>query len=334
MSAASQAEIGGYFGLELPPPREPVMPGALRLQSARACLEALLREIAPPRVWVPRYICDAMLQPLRRLGVAHSFYGIDRSLRLAPGPEIGPRDLLLCVNYFGLAGDAEQDAIARFGAERVVLDRAQAFHAPGCDCRAAIYSPRKFFGLPDGGLLATPAPIAPPAQRDAGSVGRSTHLLMRHDGPAQAGYAHFRRAEETLDDAAPRTMSALTARILDSIDVEAARRRRVANFAYLHERLGRGNELAIGAEAAQGPLCYPLLVRREGLRERLIENKVFVPAYWPDVLGRCAPGDPEHDLARFCVALPCDQRYGARELERVAALAAAAMKPSAIGSTK
>lgn len=334
MNAVSESELGGYFGLELPASREPAMPGALRFQSGRACLAALLEAAAPSRLWMPAYICDSMLLPLRKLGIPHALYGIDAAMRVAPGLEMANGELILYVNYFGLCGEGERDAVARFGAARVILDRAQAFYAPARQALATIYSPRKFFGLPDGGIMRTTAQVSPASEIDTGSIGRCMHLLLRHDGPAQPGYPHFQRAEASLQDSTPRAMSALTARLLDSIDVETARERRVANFAFLHERLGRYNEFPVGADATQGPLCYPLLIRREGLRDLLIRNKVFVPTYWPDVSGRSRPGGHEHDLARYTLALPCDQRYRACQLERAAALVIAALKTSSLGSAK
>ena len=309
-------EIGGYFGLELPPPTQAVMPEALRFQSARAAFAALLAALAPRRVWMPRYICDSMLSPLERARVPIAFYGLDPSLRVGPEPVLEAGDLLLYVNYFGVCGEGERDALARFGADRVILDRSQAFFAPARECLAAIYSPRKFFGLPDGGLLATRAAVAPPARRDQGSVARSAHLLMRHDGPAREGYESFRQAEATLDDVTPRGMSRLTARILDSVDLEAVRRRREANFAFWHRRLGARNRLAFDDGQIPGPLCYPFLGSDGNLRDIMTANDVFLPTYWPEVSSRAGAAGVEDDMVRRCLPLPCDQRYAPGDLAK------------------
>jgi hypothetical protein len=141
---------------------------------------------------------------------------------------------------------------------------------------------------------------------------------MRHDGPPQAGYPAFREAERSLDeDAAPRAMSRLTARILDSVDLERVRRRRNANFALLHASLGEANRLAIDPGAVDGPLCYPFLGPVEGLRDIMLAEQVFVPTYWPEAAGRASRGSIEEEMVGRCLPIPCDQRYGREQIESV-----------------
>ncbi|MBQ2357959.1 MAG: hypothetical protein II395_04360, partial [Ruminococcus sp.] len=45
------------------------------------------------------------------------------------------------------------------------------------------------------------------------------------------------------------------------------------------------------------PMVYPYLAPIEGLREKLIENKVFVARYWPNVLDWTTKDDIEYLLA-------------------------------------
>jgi hypothetical protein len=330
-------EVGGYFALELPPARPARHARAHRYQSARACLAALLEARPARRVWAPKYICDSMLAPLTERGIALELYGIDREFRVESRVTPGDGDVVLYVNYFGLCAAGEQAAIERFGAGRVILDRSQAFFAAPRECLAAIYSPRKFFGVPDGGLLETAVSPRAGAPRDRGSVQRCAHLLLRHDGPATEGYAAFRAAEATLDDCTPRAMSGLTARILDSIDTDEACRRRDENFAWLHSALGHANRLDWSRRPDRGPLCYPFLAPREGIREALIAAGVYVPTYWPEVAARTSEGDFEHELLRKVIPLPCDQRYAPGDLAGIVRILHDALEPASAthpGTTK
>jgi hypothetical protein len=111
-------------------------------------------------------------------------------------------------------------------------------------------------------------------------------------------------------------MSRLTRRLLGSVDIEAARLRRVSNFGYLHECLAETNLLRV-ATTARGPLCYPYQTRDEDVRERLTAAKVFVPTYWPDVLQRCRSSDVEYQLAKSILPLPIDQRYDEQHMKRI-----------------
>ncbi|HJV74821.1 MAG TPA: hypothetical protein VJ654_11410, partial [Noviherbaspirillum sp.] len=56
-----------------------------------------------------------------------------------------------------------------------------------------------------------------------------------------------------------------------------------------------------------------------GLREYLIKKRIFVPTYWKDVLELVSPSDLETHLVQELIPLPCDQRYGEKEMNRVVA---------------
>ena len=67
-------------------------------------------------------------------------------------------------------------------------------------------------------------------------------------------------------------------------------------------------------------MVYPYLTKDGSLRRRLIEERVFVATYWPNVLQWCGEGDQEYRLAERLLPLPIDQRYGRAQMERIAAL--------------
>lgn len=52
----------------------------------------------------------------------------------------------------------------------------------------------------------------------------------------------------------------------------------------------------------------------ESLRGQLIQNKVFVARYWPNVLEWCSKDEFEYKLATQIIPLPSDQRYGEIEI--------------------
>lgn len=64
-------------------------------------------------------------------------------------------------------------------------------------------------------------------------------------------------------------------------------------------------------------MTYPYWSDIPDLRERLLEEKIFTPTYWPEVLKRCQQGDLEYDLVREVVHLPVDQRYSEIDLNKV-----------------
>lgn len=312
--------IGGYFELELPAKRDILYPDALCYQSARAAFFALLMEGQPGRVWMPKYICDSMLAPLKKAGIEYQLYGIDVRFDIAESISLADDDWLLFVNYFGISSRNVDKVLERFNRDQVVIDHAQAFFSPPRDCLATIYSPRKFFGIPDGGMLVSKIPVEKPDCTDDGSLARTGHLLKRIAVHPEAGYDDYKCAEESLSDIAPRQMSLLTQRLFASIDYEHARVRRNMNFSFLHKHLGHLNRMDIDAESVNGPLCYPFFSSIKDVREKLRANRIYAPTYWPDVISRVPPGADESVIANGCIPLPCDQRYSIEDLSRVVTL--------------
>ena len=93
--------IGGYFSLELNEGRER-HPHALRLNAGRYALEYILKARMYRKVYLPYYICDSVLQPIKRQGVEYEFYHINEQLEPATELHLKDDEAVLYVNYFGL----------------------------------------------------------------------------------------------------------------------------------------------------------------------------------------------------------------------------------------
>jgi hypothetical protein len=313
----STKAIGGYFELELPPPLAHLYPDALKFQSVRAAFYALLSAGKPKRVWMPKYICDSMFSPLYALGIEIVFYDLTTQFNISDSVTLEVDDWLLYVNYFGICNEQELALLKRFNPSQVIFDHAQAFYTPPLNCLATIYSPRKFFGVPDGGFLVTQIPVIKPIEIEEKSISRCTHLLQRLDSNPESGYEAFKKADLSLNDIQPRGMSNLTNRMLTSIDYEVIRNKRNANFHLLHEKFEKINELKINTEFINSPMCYPLLINDATIRQRLLANRIFVATYWPSVLERVSADSIEYLLIEKCLPIPCDQRYYYEDFIRI-----------------
>lgn len=112
-------------------------------------------------------------------------------------------------------------------------------------------------------------------------------------------------------------MSKLTHRIMASIDYDKVKRIRRENFLYLHSVLSSTNELNLCLKDDEVPMVYPYLINTDGLREKLIRNKIFVARYWPNVLDWTTPKDDEYYLTQHLLPLPIDQRYNKEEMKMI-----------------
>ncbi|MDA8224861.1 MAG: hypothetical protein M0T86_02955 [Betaproteobacteria bacterium] len=306
-------EIGGYFGLDLADHGDPY-PEALHYQSARAALRAVFACNDTRRIWIPSYICDSVIQAAHEAGCEISLYALNDNLRPVDAPEkLQSGELFLYVNYFGLMQDAIEELRQYFPATQLVIDNSHAFYAKHTDVLATVYSPRKFAGLPDGGLLFHSAAlkISPPAEEDHGSFARMKFLLMRAAYSAREGYAAFNEARQSLNGQPPLSMSRLTRRLMRSIDWQHVRCQRRSNFATMHNIIGPLNHFDWNLANEDVPLCYPLMIPEmdmAAVKSALAANGIFVATYWPDVLPRLRPGSMEAALVHETLFLPVDQR--------------------------
>lgn len=302
--------VGGYFELELPVGCSSMYPEAFKYQSARSAFFALLLHCKPKRVWMPYYICDTMLAPLEQAKVEVYFYSLNRDFTIADSIELGSDDKLFYVNYFGLCSYYQDELLQRYNPDQIIFDHSQAFFCPPKACLGTVYSPRKFFGVPDGGLLVTKLSIVEPEVIDTASIHRSVHLLQRLAGQPEEGYEAYRHAEQSLKDIVPKRMSLLTERILASIDYQTVKRVREDNFRLLHQQLAGKNTLDLVVENLSGPMLYPYIPQRNAktLKRNLIEQRCFVATYWPECLTRLNGFDNEKYWVDNLIALPCDQR--------------------------
>ena len=304
--------IGGYFSLELPQ-REEYHKNAVRLNTGRNCLEYILRVRGYRKVYVPYYTCEAVMEPINKLGIPYEFYHIDIHFEIRDRFTLKEGEALLYTNYFGLKQRYVEQLAEKVGS-RLIVDNTQAFYAkpiPGID---TFYTCRKFFGVPDGAYLYCDKQLDEEIEQDY-SYDRVAHLVKRIDLSAEDGFKDFRRVDDGLDNQPIRKMSKLTQRMMQGIDYEAVAQRRRANFRLLHKSLGKENNLELHLEEDAVPMVYPYLVPVKGLREKLIENKIFVARYWPNVLGWAKPDDIDYLLAFQMQPLPIDQRLDFKDMD-------------------
>ncbi|MCM1139673.1 MAG: hypothetical protein NC453_13980 [Muribaculum sp.] len=311
--------VGGYFGLEL---REknldyPFLDNPA-VNSGRHALEFILRnlEVLPKRVYIPYYTCEVLLEPLRRLGINHQFYHINEKLEIDGHVNLEKDEYIIANNYFGIKDRYIERLIFKYK-NQLIIDSAQAFFAPKIGGAKMFFSPRKFIGVADGGYTWPTYDTDTVSEQDL-STDRSMHLFRRIDSGAESGYEDFQRDDESLSHMPVRKMSDLTRSILESTDCKRIIERRRENFEILHIALAAQNRLNIPDwDTFKCPMVYPFWTNDETLRKRLINNKIFVATYWPNVFDWCSQDSLEYELAKNLIPLPLDQRYGEEEMNRI-----------------
>jgi len=307
--------IGGFFELELNNGRE-YYPHLIKLNTARNCLEYILRVRNYKKIYIPYYTCDVILEPIKKLNINYEFYYINEMLE-PEIKEINRDSALLYTNYFGLKVEFIKSLLKKF--KNIIIDNAQAFFAEPIEDIDTFYSPRKFFGVPDGGYLSINKKINISLRKDI-SLNRISHLLKRIEVGAEAAYDEFKHNDKSLDNQPIKIMSELTKNILSSINYSKVKRIRNRNFNLLHDNLKDKNELMDLIEKSKpinGPMFYPFLITKDGIREYLIKNKIYVATYWPNVFKWADENSFEYKLAKYLLPLPIDQRYGKNDMKKI-----------------
>ena len=310
-------EIGGYFELELPKRGHFIHDDGILLNSGRSALEYIILSYQPiERIWIPFYTCSVVIELIERLNITISYYNIDTDLDICTDIMVGEKDMLLYTNYFGIKDDYVQTLIEKYG-ERLIVDCAQAWFTPISLKANYIYSPRKYVGIPDGGVAYCLKNKKINVPSDFSSD-RCSHLLKRIDSDASEGYEDFRNNSRKISIAGLKKMSALTHYLLQSINFDKVREIRWQNFTILHNFLKDYNNYTIPSfNSFSCPMIYPFWPSRKGLKEHLINRKIYVATYWPNVLESISNDKIEYRLADEIVCLPIDQRYNREDMLRI-----------------
>ena len=311
-----EKEIGGYFSLELSKLHQtiPALSGVL-LNTGRNSIEYILRSIKHiKKLYIPYYTCDTVLEPIAKLKIDYEFYHINNRLEIEEHVNLGLDEYIIYTNYFGIK-DKYVDTLISFYRGQLIVDNAQALFAePVGNCA---YSPRKFVGVPDGGMAFTIDACHFDLTRST-SFDICSHLLKRIDCGGSSAYADFRANSKVLAHLPIQRMSRLTESLLQNIDYEHLVVQRKNNFDYLHSHLAPTNQLVIpSSQTFQCPMVYPYYVENDELRKKLIEHRIYVATYWPNIFRWCKEETTEYKLAEYILPLPIDQRYNIADMDRI-----------------
>lgn len=315
--------MGGFFGYEAPQSTAgdfPLTEGehCTFTHSGRAALEVLLANLPqrPRAVWVPRFVCDTLLQAPQHLGLPVFRYGCDEQLRPLIPAGLAAQDALVLVNYFGVTGHQVADAAARH-AGPVLVDATTSLFAPlPTEADGVFYSFRKFLPVADGGAALARYPLRTlPAETDDSST-RMRFLHLRAERGAIAAAAAAQKAEDSLSGPA-KHLSPLTRALLSGIDTMHAGERRRSNYRQLHAALAPLNRLELPEIPTSAPMCYPFVSAIPDLRDSLVDAGIALPLYWPEVIEHTEAQETENRLARTLLPLPLDQRYGEADMARL-----------------
>lgn len=317
--------IGGFFELELNSVGtngSTFHNEAFKFNTGSSSLLFYLNNTSYKNVFIPYFTCQSVITAINKSKLNYQFYRLDPNLLpIVDYTKFDSDTLLIYNDYFGINNSNVISVCQR--TNHVLVDAAQSFFYRSSENEVAYFnSLRKFFGVPDGSFLSLKgSEDSIKAYEKLEHTNYSTkHLIERIEHGAESAYQAYLNNEEILENNAMGKMSKLSIELLNNIDLNDVKSKRRSNYQTLHNKLGQYNRLSIKEMTFDSvPMCYPFLFRDgEKMRHYLINEKIFVPKYWPKIEATFNHNcEFEIDLLNNLVCLPIDQRYGKDEMDSI-----------------
>jgi hypothetical protein len=302
--------------------------------NARSAFAGLARHFPMASIWLPAFSCTDLLEGLDTARV--KFYplleGFHPNLDVL-GPLARAGDLVLVTSYFGLPATAETRSLATSLPHLwVIEDCAQALDPGAIWSHWRLYSPRKLLGVADGGILVARdhGGLLPGPECASNDAGLWEAPLLRHADPEGFNNAAWHAANQKKErhmTASPKAISRRSLDLLSRTSLESLRAPRLRNWHRLDRSLRKWS--ALPAAIAAPPLGYVIRVPAAGRAEllrKLYAERIFAAVHWAEIAGPVHGFPREQRWSRELVTLPCDQRYGEPEMDRIAARVASLLE--------
>lgn len=309
-------EYGGYLEFEHKEYAS-YYSGILALNTGRNCLKYLIQAKNIKHIYMPRFICEVVIEACEDESVQIDYYSIDMNF-MPINLEIDDKEAYLyVVNYYGILKD---EALVQLSEKyHIIVDNAQAFFRKPISGIDTIYTCRKFFGVSDGAYLSTDTFMDKELLTDQ-SYDRIEYLFGRIDTCASDFYKKFQKNEEELANKEIAYMSNTTKAILSLVDYKSVKKKRTENFQKLNKELKQYNKIK-KLEYITGAYMYPLLIKNgNNIRKYLQEHKIYISLLWPNVIESESEDSYEYYLAQNILPIPCDQRYDSDDMRYIATM--------------
>lgn len=310
-------EIGGYLEMETFLGEE-YYPDLHKLNLGRTALVWILSHIKHDRLFLPRYICETVIESAQNAGYKCVLYSLDENLQPVwiNDEEPGGDDIFYLVNFFGQL--AHEDIVSyKKRYSNLIVDNAHAFYTKPVEGTHTIYSARKFFGVPDGAYVATDINASEEDLAFDRSVERVIYLVGRMEESANRYYMRSKEEEASFSFEEPKQMSLFTRNILRGVDYEAVKKKRCDNYETLKKLLPGENPF--NRRDPECPYVFPYYYEDGiNLRRYLIEKKIYIPTLWDYLIDELHRGSLEYDWSANLLCLPVDQRYDESDMNVIA----------------
>lgn len=279
------------------------------LNLGRNALKLLLKTVKPDKIFVPVFTCETVHEVVEQCVENVVYYNINSDFSPLLNEKINETDYLIINDYFGVCKIMIENW-SRLNPCQLIIDSSQSFFSQYTIMEHHRFiSPRKFFGLTDGGMLETYIDcnsIFNDLSHDLSSD-RIVHLFKSEESSKNEQYPFFLEYRKSIQNLPLLKLSKTTMSILDSIDFEYCSSKRNDNFKLMSNMLGHLNQLKLNLDNDSVPMYYPFLCNNSKLKTQLLKEKIYLPSYWPNSIYNSSYNNLEKFLQSNLCCLPIDQ---------------------------
>ena len=322
--------------------RQELPEGICYYRSGRDALKAIAISLRDryDTILMPALCCESMVSPFLANGYRAEFYKLDTDYTPEEqdvAKKLNDRTILCVMSYFGadLYANGKLERLKRcFPKSFFVEDRTQDFllEKETASCiDATVVSVRKWFALPDGGMLIGKK-FTQMGQIDSTFCKLREDALKRKDEYLESGQetskVQYRKelaeATERLDkEAVPAAMSEKSRQILYRMRLDSMFEDRKKNLFALQQALQPleqdGKIEFLPFDTSRSTLYFPILCeRRDFIQAELAKRNIYCPVIWPLPNGAKDVCTRSERTAKRILCLPCDHRYLPEEMEQIA----------------
>ena len=267
----------------------------LYLVNARSGIWLLVNRLRPKQVWIPSYLCHTILGAIDPKAAIPRFYEVDYDLKVRSEQwvsEVKSGDLVIFIDYFGFPYDKTLGTRIKEKGAWILEDASQALLSAhvGNHSDFALYSLRKWIGVPDGGILRLTEDfprhdiyLEAPQSTWWLKAFYATVLRREFDEglPTREWFQLFRESEDA-GPTGPYAMSQLSRAIVEySVDYMVIANRRRDNYRTLLEGL-EDYALFPEIDSVVVPMGFPVRINnRDSVRQSLFKHEIYPPVHWP-----------------------------------------------------
>lgn len=345
-------EIGSEFWLEKLPEEKPFreLPrwltkfgDSILTTSGRGAITLLLQnvKINNKSVLMPSYICDSVILPFIEQGYTCYFYELDNNFsplikNIEEYKNIG---IFIHMGYYGFQTNSCISDVLRYfkGQSTIIVEDVThtlfSRYKRYKENDFYIGSIRKWFGVPSGGFLASSKNYINNLEstnlefsllRSSALITKGKYIKTNDKNLKIISLKQFSNAEEILDnDLMPYRIDPSSINLIISLDDNYLFKKRRENF----NTLSRGLESISFLENPfklisknECPMFYPILIKnnRNEIRAKLIDERIYCPIHWPVPRQiNLSEIKTTSDIYSSILSIPCDQRYGRDDMERI-----------------